>query len=93
MESAVSHQLIRKGKSMAILTGGIDLAKNVFAVHGVNEAGRAEPFCRNEWLGKAEQVTLSCVVARTTTAWESLGSRASRQAKVEQSVSRTEPRV
>ena len=27
---------------MAILTVGIDLAKNVFAVHGVNEAGRAE---------------------------------------------------
>lgn len=27
---------------MAILTVGIDLAKNVFAVHGVNETGRAE---------------------------------------------------
>lgn len=27
---------------MAILTVGIDLAKNVFAVHGINEAGRAE---------------------------------------------------
>jgi transposase len=27
---------------MAILTVGIDLAKNVLAVHGVNEAGRAE---------------------------------------------------
>ena len=27
---------------MAILTVGIDLAKNVFAVHGVNEAGKAE---------------------------------------------------
>lgn len=27
---------------MAILTVGIDLAKNVFAVHGVNEVGRAE---------------------------------------------------
>lgn len=27
---------------MAILTVGIDLAKNVFAVHGVNESGRAE---------------------------------------------------
>lgn len=25
---------------MAILTDGIDLAKNVFTVHGVNEAGR-----------------------------------------------------
>ena len=27
---------------MAILTVGIDLAKNVFAVHGVNDAGKAE---------------------------------------------------
>ncbi len=27
---------------MAILTVGIDLAKNVFAVHGLNEAGKAE---------------------------------------------------
>ncbi len=32
----------RKGKSMAILRSGIDLAKIVFAVHGVNESGRAE---------------------------------------------------
>jgi transposase len=42
MGSAFSHQLIRKGKSMTILTVGIDLAKNVFAVNGVNETGRAE---------------------------------------------------
>ena len=27
---------------MAILTVGIDLAKNVFAVHGVNQAGKPE---------------------------------------------------
>lgn len=27
---------------MTILTVGIDLAKNVFALHGVNEAGKAE---------------------------------------------------
>jgi hypothetical protein len=27
---------------MSIITIGIDLAKSVFAVHGVNEAGRAE---------------------------------------------------
>ena len=27
---------------MAILRSGIDLAKIVFAVHGVNESGRAE---------------------------------------------------
>lgn len=33
---------LRKGKSMAIVFVGIDLAKNVFAVHGVNTAGKAE---------------------------------------------------
>ena len=27
---------------MTIITIGIDLAKNIFAVHGVNESGRAE---------------------------------------------------
>ena len=36
-----SHQLTRKGKSMAILFVGIDLAKNVFAIHGVDEHGKA----------------------------------------------------
>ena len=40
MGSAKFHQLTWKGKSMAILYVGIDLAKNVFAVHGVNEAGK-----------------------------------------------------
>ena len=29
---------------MAIVTIGIDLAKNVFAVHGVNEAGKPVPY-------------------------------------------------
>ena len=41
MGSAKSHQLVRKGKSMAIVTLGIDLAKNVFALHGVDATGRA----------------------------------------------------
>lgn len=31
---------IWKGKSMAIVTLGIDLAKSIFAVHGVDEAGK-----------------------------------------------------
>lgn len=31
-----------EGEIMGILYVGIDLAKNVFAVHGVNEAGSAE---------------------------------------------------
>jgi transposase len=30
----------RKGKSMNIITVGIDLAKNVFAVHGVDDNGK-----------------------------------------------------
>jgi transposase len=38
----MSHQLARKGKSISIVTVGIDLAKNVFALHGVNAAGKAE---------------------------------------------------
>jgi hypothetical protein len=29
-----------RGKSMVIIRIGVDLAKNVFAVHGVDEAGR-----------------------------------------------------
>jgi hypothetical protein len=42
MGSSISHQFTRfwKGKSMAIVTVGIDLAKNVFAVHGVNATGQ-----------------------------------------------------
>jgi hypothetical protein len=40
MGSAVSINSLRKGKSIAILYVGIDLAKNVFAVHGVDEAGK-----------------------------------------------------
>ena len=31
---------IRKGKSMAIVAVGVDLAKNVFAVHGTDETGK-----------------------------------------------------
>jgi transposase len=42
MGSANSHQLVEKGKAMAIVFVGIDLAKNVFAVHGVNDAGKPE---------------------------------------------------
>jgi hypothetical protein len=45
MGSAISHQLtrfLRKGKSMtAIVTSGIDLANNVFAIHGINPIGKA----------------------------------------------------
>lgn len=43
MESANAHQrtrLIRKGKSVNIVTIGTDLAKGVFAVQGVDETGK-----------------------------------------------------
>ena len=33
MGSPASHQLTRKGKPMAIVHVGIDLAKNIFALH------------------------------------------------------------
>ena len=39
-EVFISIHHFRMGKSMAILCVGIDLAKNVFAVHGVDEAGK-----------------------------------------------------
>lgn len=39
-EVFVSINHLRKGKSMSILYVGIDLAKNVFAVHGVDEHGK-----------------------------------------------------
>ena len=35
------HQRQQEGKSMSIVTVGIDLAKNVFAIHGVDETGKA----------------------------------------------------
>jgi hypothetical protein len=42
MGSAISHQLTRfvEGEVMTIVTIGIDLAKNVFAVHGVDATGK-----------------------------------------------------
>jgi transposase len=35
-----THLFLGRGSLMAIVTVGIDLAKNVFAVHGVDEAGK-----------------------------------------------------
>jgi len=45
MGSAKSHQLTRfvEGEVMTIVTIGIDLAKNVFAVHGVDATGKPVP--------------------------------------------------
>lgn len=40
-EVANVHRHQREGKSMPIVTIGIDLAKNVFAVHGVDATGKA----------------------------------------------------
>jgi hypothetical protein len=41
-EMRMSHQIVRKGRSMAIVTVGIGLAQNVPAAHGVDAAGRAD---------------------------------------------------
>jgi hypothetical protein len=37
----INSLVLLEGEIMAIVTVGIDLAKNVFAVHGVDEAGKA----------------------------------------------------
>ena len=42
MGSANFHQLTWTGKSMATVHVGIDLAKIVFALHGVSETGAAQ---------------------------------------------------
>jgi hypothetical protein len=39
-----------EGEVMAILAVGIDLAKNLFALHGVNEAGK-QSCCNRGFLG------------------------------------------
>jgi transposase len=41
MESRTFLDTNKWGKSMPVVTVGIDLAKNVFAVHRVDEAGKA----------------------------------------------------
>ena len=42
--TAISHQLTRfvEGQAMTIVYIGMDLAKNVIAVHGVDAAGKPE---------------------------------------------------
>jgi len=47
------HQLVQKAKFMAIVTVGIDLAKNVFAVHGVDETGKPALVRPNQQVGRA----------------------------------------
>ena len=42
MRSANSHQLTRKGEVKSIVYFGIDLAKNVFVLHGVGAAGAVQ---------------------------------------------------
>ena len=42
MGSSNFHQLTRKGKTLSILYVAIDLAKNVFALHGVSATGAVQ---------------------------------------------------
>ncbi len=65
MERANSHQLNEEGEVMSIVFVGIDLAKNVFALHGVNAAGavqlRQPKVARaklNEWVGALSPCTI-----------------------------------
>ena len=53
------------GKSMAIIRIGVDLAKNVFAVHGVDETGRVAltRTVRREQLLEVRAAVPSCIVA------------------------------
>ena len=54
MGSAVlSSTLSRKEKSMAILSAGVDLAKNVFALHGVENGHRHRSEERAQGVGGA----------------------------------------
>src|ERR1700682_749972 len=55
----ISHRVTQKGKFMAILTVGIDLAKNVFALHGVNEAGKPELLRPKVARGKLNELVAS----------------------------------
>ena len=41
VQSLINSLVLWKGKAMSMVTIGIDLAKNVFAVHGVDAAGKA----------------------------------------------------
>ncbi len=40
--SRVCGEVAASGKDMSIITIGIDLAKTIFSVHGINESGKAE---------------------------------------------------
>jgi len=55
-----------RGKSIAILYVGIELAKNVFAVHGVNEAGKDELVRPTVPRSKLHQVIAAIYSLRST---------------------------
>ena len=48
------HLAAGRGKKMAIITAGIDLAKNIFAVHGIHAAGKPELVCSS--VGRAKRL-------------------------------------
>ena len=49
---------------MSIITVGIDLAKNIFAVHGVNEAGKPELIKTAEAAQRSKSGTLRGFIAQ-----------------------------
>ena len=64
----LSSTHLRKGKSMVIVFVGIDLAKNVFAVHGVNAAGQPQLVRPAAARGRLHELTASLPLCNTKSA-------------------------
>ncbi len=63
---------------MAIVTVGIDLAKNVFAVHGVDAAGKSALVRPSVSRGKLAELIASlapCLIGMETSSVRALGNR------------------
>ena len=62
---------------MSIISIGIDLAKNVFAVHGVNESGKAE-LCQTQSTARpapaADRKLPPCLIGMEACSGASIGS-------------------
>ena len=65
MVMRLSINSLERGSSMKIIALGIDLAKNVFAVHGIDESGKAvlvRPSVRRDQLLELIATLPSCVI-------------------------------
>jgi hypothetical protein len=59
--STICHQLFRKWKFMAIVTGGFESDKNIFAIDSLSDGGRAELKPHHALM----QTSLTCFVLAT----------------------------